>query len=183
MATPNLCRKTAIAIVVSICVVLGAAAVSIPYYVRLRQFNSTKSTLSGLEYEICLYAIDNGELPTTDEGLGALIQAPSGLPDVTKWRGPYLARLRLPGDVWGRVFEYERLGPDTFRVYSNGADGTPNTYDDIEIVSSRKQCDCLVSTPDLAIRPDPEKVTPAVETPAPQALGEAGRSPTEKTSR
>jgi hypothetical protein len=122
--------------------------------------------------------MDNGELPTTEEGLGALIRAPSGLPDVTKWRGPYLARLRLPCDVWGRVFEYERLGPDTFCVYSNGADGTPNTYDDLEIVSSRKQCDCLVSTPDLFSTPGAVKKASSggdAETGGPGGDGSASR--------
>lgn len=150
MATPNLCRKTAIAIVVSICVVLGAAAVSIPYYVRLRQFNSVKITLSRLESTICRYAIDNGELPTTNEGLEALIRPPSGLPDITTWQGPYLARFRPPCDEWGRVIQYEQLDRDKFRVYSNGPDGIPNTYDDIEMVSSRKQVGGLVTAGESA---------------------------------
>jgi general secretion pathway protein G len=139
MASLKLRRRTIVALAM-ICIVLIGVGLSVPLYVRSKRINSVNTTLSRLERAICRYAIDNDELPTTKEGLEALLRPPSGLPDDTTWQGPYLGKFSLPCDAWGRGIEYERLDPDKFRVHSRGPDGIPNTYDDIEMVGSRTQC-------------------------------------------
>jgi general secretion pathway protein G len=68
-----------------------------------------------------LYKLDTGRYPTTQEGLGALMTAPSG---VANWNGPYLKDPKQLKDPWSRDFAYrspaEKGG---FDLGSLGADG------------------------------------------------------------
>src|SRR3990167_8376186 len=52
-----------------------------------------------------MYEIDMGTYPTTEEGLGGLLKAPS---DAPSWNGPYLER--VPTDPWGRPYQYKFPG-------------------------------------------------------------------------
>ena len=68
-----------------------------------------------------LYKLDVGSYPTTDQGLGALTAAPSG---VVNWNGPYV-KGNSPIDPWNRPYVYRdpstRPGHD-FDLCSRGAD-------------------------------------------------------------
>lgn len=80
-----------------------------------------------------LYELDNGQYPTTEQGLMALIQQPSSSPVPEDWNGPYLKKRRVPLDPWGK--EYAYLSPGThnkeeFDLFSYGADGV-ESQDDI----------------------------------------------------
>ena len=80
-----------------------------------------------------LYELDNGQYPTTEQGLMALIQKPSSSPVPENWNGPYLKKHRVPLDPWGK--EYAYLSPGThnkeeFDLFSYGADGV-ESQDDI----------------------------------------------------
>lgn len=55
-----------------------------------------------------LYELDNGFLPTTDQGLNALLQKPTTTPMPENWNGPYLEK--LPVDPWGRPYQYQSPG-------------------------------------------------------------------------
>jgi general secretion pathway protein G len=71
-----------------------------------------------------LYKADNGEYPTTEEGLKALRQAPAS---AKNWNGPYLKKA-LPPDPWGNDYIYTAPGehnPDSYDLMSLGADGQP----------------------------------------------------------
>lgn len=71
-----------------------------------------------------LYKADNGEYPTTEEGLKALRQAPAS---AKNWNGPYLKKA-LPPDPWGNDYIYTAPGehnPDSYDLISLGADGQP----------------------------------------------------------
>lgn len=48
------------------------------------------------------FRLDVGRYPTTEEGLRALRERPSG---VDKWEGPYLPK-ELPLDPWGNAYVY-----------------------------------------------------------------------------
>ncbi|MDD5595522.1 MAG: type II secretion system major pseudopilin GspG [Candidatus Omnitrophica bacterium] len=73
-----------------------------------------------------LYELDNGSFPTTDEGLNALLAAPSSAPN---WKGPYLEK--KPLDPWSK--EYHYTSPGTHRLdydlYSLGKDGVESGDD------------------------------------------------------
>jgi hypothetical protein len=59
---------------------------------------------------IGLYVKDNGQPPTTQQALSALITRPVVPPQLPKWR-PYLGTLAVPGDPWGNTYVYQSPGP------------------------------------------------------------------------
>ncbi len=74
-----------------------------------------------------IYHADNGDYPTSQQGLQALITEPSTPPVPGNWQGPYMKNRRQPPlDPWGNEYVYVSPGqqnPDTFDLYSYGADG------------------------------------------------------------
>lgn len=74
-----------------------------------------------------LYELDNGNFPTTDEGLAALLAKPSS---ASNWNGPYLEK--KPIDPWGREYKYKSPGehrPADYDLYSLGKDGVESADD------------------------------------------------------
>ncbi|MGJ8639019.1 MAG: type II secretion system protein GspG, partial [Opitutaceae bacterium] len=74
------------------------------------------------------YRIDVGEYPNTEEGLNALMVAPTGKEE--KWKGPYLRE--LPDDPWGNPYQYRYPSSDTekaYAVWSLGPDGITSSDD------------------------------------------------------
>lgn len=74
-----------------------------------------------------LYELDNGNFPSTDEGLNALINK-SG--SVQNWNGPYLEK--NPVDHWGREYKYKYPGEHrtgSYDLYSLGKDGVESADD------------------------------------------------------
>jgi len=71
-----------------------------------------------------LYRLDMGRYPSTDEGLQALIEAPS---DSERWNGPYVKKANSLIDPWGRPYEYRSPGErgeyDLFTLGADGLDG------------------------------------------------------------
>jgi general secretion pathway protein G len=94
----------------------------------MKQFANAKSDTAALQIadlsaSLDLYYLDVGRYPTTDEGLEALVVAPSGNPD---WSGPYLKKDAVPKDPWGRTYVYRAPGEHgAFDLLSLGADGAP----------------------------------------------------------
>lgn len=77
--------------------------------------------MTALETSIDLFRLDVGRLPTTEEGLQALVQAPAS---AQGWVGPYLARAGLPVDPWGNAYLYETdASGASYRLVSYGGDG------------------------------------------------------------
>ncbi len=81
------------------------------------------------------FRMDTGRLPTTEEGVNALVVRPSG---VQNWQiGGYLETTKVPKDSWGTPFGYLRDPnlPGGFGIYSCGLDGITisdgNDTDDI----------------------------------------------------
>jgi general secretion pathway protein G len=72
-----------------------------------------------------LYKLDNGSYPTTEQGLKALVEAPTVGKLPRKWReGGYLQKSSIPKDPWGN--EYIYLSPgihNNFDIMSYGDDG------------------------------------------------------------
>jgi len=81
--------------------------------------------MSGLETALAAYRLDNGAYPTTEQGLQALVEAPTTGRLPNKWRkGGYMAKGKLPKDPWGNDYIY--LSPGThsdFDIISYGRDG------------------------------------------------------------
>ena len=96
----------------------------------LRQLESSKEKIAHQSIEriagvLDIYKLDVGTYPTTEQGLLALIERPSG---ITRWNGPYLKGASVPEDPWGRPFIYhnpsQRAGHE-YDLYSFGRTGQP----------------------------------------------------------
>jgi general secretion pathway protein G len=89
---------------------------------------------SNLAIALDLYELDNGNYPTTEQGLNALITAPTSAPVPDDWNGPYLKKRRIPLDPWGRPYKYVCPGvhnPEDYDLSSFGSDGVEGGGDDI----------------------------------------------------
>ena len=82
-----------------------------------------KQDVLALENALDLYKLDNGQYPTTDQGLAALVTKPDSNPIPSDWKaGGYLKQ--LPRDPWGRPYQYLNPGQHgEYDIYSLGADG------------------------------------------------------------
>lgn len=81
--------------------------------------------IQGIETALNLYKLDNGQYPSTEQSLQALVEPPSVGILPRKWRtGGYLEKAKVPLDPWGNDFVY--LSPGThgdFDLSSYGIDG------------------------------------------------------------
>lgn len=74
----------------------------------LRQLGGARSSIARQSIErlvsvLDLYKLDVGTYPTTEQGLAALSQRPSG---VSTWNGPYLRGDASPMDPWNHPYLY-----------------------------------------------------------------------------
>ena len=69
------------------------------------------------------YKLDNGNFPTTEQGLAALRVKPG---DADNWNGPYMPK-DVPKDPWNHDYVYKFPGDhgDEPDIISYGADGQP----------------------------------------------------------
>jgi len=84
------------------------------------------------------YRIDNGaRLPSSQQGLAALLREPSAPPKPKRWRGPYLAGDGLPRDGWDNDYSYAVVDEGwEYHLCSLGADGVEGGVgDDADIRS------------------------------------------------
>ncbi len=88
-----------------------------------------KQDIRALEAALNLYRLDRFSYPSTDEGLGALVNPPVGDRQSTTWKsGGYLDR--LPKDPWKNPYQYLNPGVHgSIDIYSLGKDGQPSDDD------------------------------------------------------
>lgn len=82
--------------------------------------------IRALQAALKLYRLDNFVYPNTDQGLLALLEKPSDIPEGANWKeGGYLDK--LPVDPWGNEYQYLYPGANSeFDLYSLGADALPD---------------------------------------------------------
>jgi general secretion pathway protein G len=78
-----------------------------------------------------MYKLDNGQFPTTEQGLEALVTQPQSGDIPKKWKkGGYMAKKQIPKDPWGNDYVYLCPGVhDDFDITSYGADKVPGGED------------------------------------------------------
>jgi len=81
--------------------------------------------MSSLETALETYRLDNGAYPSTEQGLQALVEAPSAGKLPGKWRkGGYMKKGKVPKDPWGNDYIYLSPGSHSdFDIVSYGSDG------------------------------------------------------------
>ena len=95
--------------------------------------NAARSQMALFETALDTYRLDVGKYPTTEQGLGALRNRPSGL---EKWDGPYLPKA-VPKDPWGNPYVYKRTDGGEVEIISLGADGTEGGESEDKDISNR----------------------------------------------
>ena len=116
-------------------VILGIlAAIVVPRItgrVDEAKIEATKVQMKAIKDSLEQYKLDNGNYPTTEQGLRALVEKPNTPPVPTRWR-QYLDK--LPKDAWGNDFIYISPGVQrSFELRSLGPDGREGTEDDIDV--------------------------------------------------
>jgi len=93
---------------------------------RPEEARRTKAAIQiqSIEQALKLYKLDNGQYPTTEQGLRALVEAPTVGMLPRNWRsGGYLDRGRVPKDPWDNDFVYISPGlHGDFDLISYGPD-------------------------------------------------------------
>ncbi len=82
--------------------------------------------IATLEQALELFRLENGRLPSTEEGLAILAAPAEG--DAAGRQEAYIRR--LPNDPWNRAYQYVAPGEHgPYDLYSLGADGKPGGKD------------------------------------------------------
>ena len=126
---------TLIELMLVIVIIGSLAAMVVPRLtMRLKgsQEDIARADLKGnLSLALRLYAVDNsGSYPTSEQGLGALLEKPATPPVPDNWKGPYLEE--PPLDPWKRPYVYHYPGnhpPHDYDLSSMGADGKESDDD------------------------------------------------------
>jgi general secretion pathway protein G len=84
-----------------------------------------KTDLKAIAAALRMYRLDNGDYPTTEQGLKALVERPASDPQPANWNSEgYLPE--PPKDPWGRDYVYRSPGQTAgFDLMSYGKDGEP----------------------------------------------------------
>ena len=105
----------------------------------LRYLGSAKSDTAQLQIEelgagLDLFHLEVGRYPTSDEGLSALVEEPTG---VNNWNGPYLKKKTVPKDPWGNDYNYSSPGENSiYDLFSLGQDNMEGGEDENEDIVS-----------------------------------------------
>ncbi|MCA9214411.1 MAG: type II secretion system major pseudopilin GspG [Planctomycetales bacterium] len=110
-------------LVLVILVILGSmATVFIRGAGQRARRRAAEAQISAFDNALKMYEIDFQRYPDSSEGLNALRFPPQG-------GAPYLDK-DPPLDPWGSPYQYTSDG-DSFRIWSLGPDGNPDTGDDV----------------------------------------------------
>lgn len=117
---------TLLELLVVLAILAMLAAVATPQvlkYLGSAKFDTAKVQIENLGGALDLYKFETGRYPSTQEGLSALVAAPTG---VARWNGPYLKSANALNDPWGRPYVYRSPGSrGPYDLSSLGADGQP----------------------------------------------------------
>ena len=90
-------------VLVLIAVVMGIVGSNFIGKGEKAKADAAKIEISQIAQTLDLYKLEVGRYPTTQEGLQALITAPTG---VSNWNGPYWKKQSVPKDPWGNEYKY-----------------------------------------------------------------------------
>jgi general secretion pathway protein G len=100
------------------------------------KIQTTRTQIGNLETALKLYKLDNGNYPSTEQGLNALVTKPTvGVIPKNYKDGGYLEKKQVPKDGWGNDYLYISPGEhgdyDLFSYGSDGAKGGEGKNSDI----------------------------------------------------
>ncbi|MEO6059951.1 MAG: type II secretion system major pseudopilin GspG, partial [Candidatus Limnocylindria bacterium] len=111
-------------VIAVIAILAGLVAPQVFSNVGDARTTSGRAQIENFGLALDAYRLDNHQYPSTEQGLAALMTAPTGDPPAANWRGPYLRRA-LPNDPWGHPYLYRCPGdsvPTGYDLLSYGRD-------------------------------------------------------------
>jgi general secretion pathway protein G len=117
-------------VVTIIALLLGAAIYKLSGNVEYSRHVRVAADLQGISTQLKVYESMNGFFPTSEQGLEALVTAPSTDPKPARW---YQLYSQLPKDPWQSNYVYRSPGtknPTGYDLFSPGPDHLPDTTDD-----------------------------------------------------
>ena len=122
----NIKAFTLVEIMLVVIIIAALSAMVIPRLVGRSESAKVSVARSDIDAHLStalkLYELDNGNFPSTSQGLQALLSKPSSSPSPQNWNGPYIEK--EPIDPWGRPYLFASPGkhrPD-YDLYSKGKD-------------------------------------------------------------
>ena len=89
-------------------------------YLGSSRTQTAKVQIQNIDAALQLYRLDVGRFPTQEEGLAAVMAAPS---TAAGWNGPYLQKSTALTDPWGQPYQYRNPGKHgEVDIYSLGSD-------------------------------------------------------------
>lgn len=120
-----------IMLVVTIIAILLAAAIKfMAPNVDIAKTVRVRGDIGSIKTSLLAYQGLNGFYPTSEQGLQALVTAPSTDPKPARWQ-QFMEQ--LPTDPWGSIYVYKFPGtknPTKYDLYSAGPDRVADTADD-----------------------------------------------------
>ncbi len=114
-----------------ISVLVGAGIYYLAGNLDIAKERRVESDIETITTQLKTYEMENLFMPTTEQGLDALVNKPSREPLPERWRQLFE---KMPVDPWGMPYQYRNPGKhntDKFDVYSTGPDRQDGTDDDI----------------------------------------------------
>lgn len=120
-----------IMIVVTIIAILGGLAIyKLAGNVEYAKHQAVATDIQSIGTQLKLYESMNGFMPSTEQGLQALVIQPQTDPKPSRW---YQLFKDLPQDPWHNPYVYRNPGtknPQSYDLFSAGPDRLPDTADD-----------------------------------------------------
>ena len=130
------CGFTLIEILLVVVIIAALSAMVIPRFVGRSDQAKREIAKADIETNLAtplkLYELDNGNFPTTNQGLNALLVKPASNPYPKNWNGPYIEKAAV--DPWGRPYAYVSPG-DHRSDYDLSSKGKDETKEDDDIVN------------------------------------------------
>jgi general secretion pathway protein G len=118
-------------VVMIIAVLVGGAVVMVKGHFIFAAETKVKTDIQTVSEALMLYNARGRTFPSTDQGLGVLVEKPSSDPQPAEWAK---GLEDLPLDPWGQPYHYQYPGvhrPDDFDLWSSGPDKQSGTADDL----------------------------------------------------
>lgn len=106
-----------------IAILAGAVMIRVTQNIQHAKRATALADIQTLDTALGIYEANNGDAPSEQQGLGALVTKPTTPPEPTNWQGPYLKSKAVPKDPWGHEYVYKVTGEGQYEVFSYGKDG------------------------------------------------------------
>jgi len=118
-------------VIVILGIIMGLVAPNIIGRDDEARVDTAKIDIQTVGQALEMYKLHNGNYPSTDQGLEALVSSPSGSPEAKNWRGPYLKKAAQ--DPWKNPYGYinDNGSPDVISYGKDGAEGGEGLNADI----------------------------------------------------